>query len=135
MLDILIKGGRIVDGSGNPWYNGDVGIAGGKVVDVGTAARDAERVIDAGSRYVSPGFIDIHSHMDLYLLHDPSDSPKVRQGVTTEVLGNCGLAPVPISPKNHDILKFCLEEVLGDLAFRGTGGRSMSIWTGWSRWG
>ena len=114
MLDTVIKGGRVVDGSGSPWYYGDVGISGGKVMELGEVTGEAKRVIDAGSNYVTPGFIDLHSHMDLYLLHDPSDSPKVSQGVTTEVLGNCGLAPAPVSPEKQDMLKFCLDEVLGD---------------------
>ena len=116
--DILIKNGRIVDGTGNPWYNADIGILDGKIAKIGKGPFDAETVIDAGGNIVAPGFIDIHSHMDLYLIHDPLGSPKLWQGVTTETLALCGLAPAPVRKENIDVLKFCLEEILGDFSIR-----------------
>jgi N-acyl-D-amino-acid deacylase len=86
--DIVIRGGRIVDGSGNPWFAGDVAIRGGRVAAVGRVG-DAPRarVIDAAGLVVAPGFIDLHTHSDLALLADGSAQSKVRQGVTVDVLG------------------------------------------------
>src|SRR4051812_40587317 len=86
--DLLIRGGTVVDGTGNPWFHGDVAIRGDRVVAVGRVpAGAARRTIDAAGLVVAPGFIDMHSHSDLLLLEDGHAQGKVRQGVTTEVLG------------------------------------------------
>ena len=86
--DVLIRGGRIVDGTGNPWFAGDVAIKGGRIAAVGNlAAATAARVIDASGRIVSPGFIDLHTHSDLTLLADGTAQSKVRQGVTLDIMG------------------------------------------------
>jgi N-acyl-D-amino-acid deacylase len=86
--DLLIRNGRIVDGSGNPWFYGDVAITGDKIVAVGSVPEGkAKRTIDAKGLVVAPGFIDIHSHSDDLLLEDGHAQSKIRQGVTTEVLG------------------------------------------------
>ena len=90
--DLVIRGGRIVDGSGNPWFAGDVAIRGERIVAVGRAAGKAKREIDAGGLVVAPGFIDMHSHSDWLLLEDGRAQSKIRQGVTTEVLGEGGSA-------------------------------------------
>ncbi len=85
--DVIIRGGRIVDGTGNPWFRGDVAIKGDRIVQLGAVTGDAKRVIDAAGLVVAPGFIDIHSHSDWLLLEDGGAPSKIRQGVTTEILG------------------------------------------------
>lgn len=105
MLDLLIKNGRIVDGTQNPWFRGDVGVTGGKIVAIGLLGEAKARgTIDAQGAIVCPGFIDVHTHSDLSLLVEPRHDPKVRQGVTTELLGNCGLGYAPASPETLDSL-------------------------------
>jgi N-acyl-D-aspartate/D-glutamate deacylase len=86
--DLVIRQGRIVDGTGNPWFIGDLAIRGDRIVAVGRTVRGAtRREIDARGLVVAPGFIDIHSHSDYLLLEDGNAQSKIRQGVTTEVLG------------------------------------------------
>ncbi|HUS35427.1 MAG TPA: amidohydrolase family protein, partial [Verrucomicrobiae bacterium] len=86
-FDVVIRNGRVMDGSGNPWFYGDVAISGDRIVGVGPVGGDAKRTIDATGLVVAPGFIDMHSHSDWTLLEDGDAQSKIRQGVTTEVLG------------------------------------------------
>src|SRR5262249_21678523 len=87
-FDLVLRNGRIVDGTGNPWFVGDVAIRGDKIVAVGRVPpAPAKREIDARGLIVAPGFIDMHSHSDYVLLEDGLAQSKIRQGVTTEVLG------------------------------------------------
>jgi N-acyl-D-amino-acid deacylase len=89
--DLLIRNGKIIDGSGNPWYHADLAIRGDKIAAIGKLTDSkAKRIIDAKGLVVSPGFIDIHSHSDFLLLEDGNAQSKIRQGVTTEVLGEGG---------------------------------------------
>ena len=94
-FDVLITGGRIVDGTGNPWFSGDVGIRGDRIVAVGRlTGAEAARVIDASGLVVAPGFIDLHTHSEGPLLRDGAAQSKVRQGVTVDVTGE-STSPAP----------------------------------------
>src|SRR5712664_516730 len=93
--DLVLRNGKIVDGTGNPWYPGDIAVRGDKIVAIGRNIRGpVKREIDAKGLVVAPGFIDMHSHSDYVLLEDGSAQSKIRQGVTTEVLGE-GTSPGP----------------------------------------
>ena len=111
MFDLLIDRGRIIDGTGQTWFRGSVGIDGDtiSVLRGDTSSVAAGRVIDAGDNIICPGFIDMHSHSDLKLLTDPTNEAKLRQGVTTDALGMDGLSYAPTSPAH-------LEELLTYLA-------------------
>ena len=88
IFDIVVRGGRIVDGTGNPWFFGDVAIRGDRIAMISRTRLGAGKTeIDATGLVVAPGFIDIHSHSDLVILEDGRAESKVRQGVTTDVLG------------------------------------------------
>jgi N-acyl-D-amino-acid deacylase len=94
--DVLITGGTVMDGSGDKGVKADVGIIGDKIVAIGDlSGKEANVKIDATGKVVAPGFIDAHSHTDTKLLINPKGESKVRQGVTTEVTGNCGYSPFP----------------------------------------
>src|SRR6185503_15812819 len=90
--DLIIRHGKIMDGSGNPWFHGDVAIKRDRIAGVGRINGEATRVIDAAGLVVVPGFIDIHSHSDWVLLEDGNGQSKIRQGVTTEVIGESNSA-------------------------------------------
>jgi N-acyl-D-aspartate/D-glutamate deacylase len=98
-FDTVVRFGRILDGTGNPWYRADIGIRGGRVAKIQKAIdpQSACRLIDAAGLFVSPGFIDAHSHDDVYLLVNPRCDEKILQGVTTDVIGNCGITVSPLS--------------------------------------
>src|SRR5258708_4761712 len=106
MYDLLIVGGRVIDGTGNPWYWADVAVQNGRIVEIGKLTGSAAaRVINADGRIVSPGFIDMHTHSDLQLLKNPLHECKIRQGVTTDVIGHDGLGLAPITPHVAEILQ------------------------------
>ncbi len=92
MYDILIKNGSLIDGTGAPAFSADVGITGDQVVAVGRLDGEARRTIDATGRIVSPGFIDLHTHSDFQFFVDPAADSKTTQGVTLELVGNCGIS-------------------------------------------
>jgi N-acyl-D-amino-acid deacylase len=113
VLDLILKNGRIVDGTGNPWFLGDVGIKDDAIVDVGRVNQRSRETVDVRDQVVSPGFIDGHCHSDLMVLDEPLSEIKLQQGVTTEVLGNCGMTPAPVTARNLDLLRSYVEPVLG----------------------
>jgi N-acyl-D-amino-acid deacylase len=105
-FDLLITGGRVVDGSGIPWFHADVGIRGDRIAAVGPLAQaPASRRIHAAGKVVAPGFIDAHVHGDLMLLADPLHEPAIRQGVTTYILGQDGVAMAPASSATLDYMR------------------------------
>jgi len=104
--DLIIKGGKVVDGAGNPWFYGDLAIADGKIAAVEKLPQeDAERVIDAEGLVVAPGFIDAHSHSDGGVLVYPQMESTLAQGITTVVAGQCGGSPAPIDPDMRELLE------------------------------
>jgi N-acyl-D-amino-acid deacylase len=96
--DLLIKNGRVIDGSGMPAFRGDVGVKKGKVAEIGKLSGPADRTIDAEGRAVAPGFVDNHCHFDAQVTWDPLCSFSPQHGATTVVFGNCSLALAPIRP-------------------------------------
>ena len=106
MLDVIIKNGTIVDGSGKPMYRGDVGIREGVITDIGDLHNEhAEIEIDATKKYIAPGFIDVNNHSDTYwrIFIDPALESLLYQGVTTIIGGNCGSSLAPLA--NHSVIK------------------------------
>ena len=109
MFDLLLKGARVVDGTGNPWFVADVGIQGGRIAAVGCLeGSGAARELDLTGMVLAPGFVDIHSHSDFILPlpnHVDILGPLLAQGITTVVNGNCGLSPAPVERANLELLK------------------------------
>lgn len=105
MLDILIRNGWVADGTGNPTYPADVAIEGDRIVDVGRLeGAEAKRVIDATGKIVCPGFVDAHSHSDWSIHTNPLAHSTIRQGVTTEIVGNCGYSNAPITDGSRPLV-------------------------------
>lgn len=97
MLDLVIRNGHVFDGTGSPWFGADIGVENGKIEKIGNLVGNARTVVDAHGFAVSPGLIDMHSHSDDALLINAKAESKIRQGVTTEVVGNCGDSGAPIN--------------------------------------
>jgi N-acyl-D-aspartate/D-glutamate deacylase len=109
--DLLIKNGRIVDGSGMPSYKGDVAVAGGKIAELGRLNSAAARVIDADGKVIAPGFIDNHCHYDAQVTWDPLCTFSCYHGATSVIIGNCSLAVAPVREHDHEKLISMLSQV------------------------
>lgn len=113
MLDLVIRKGTVIDGSGAPRVVGDVAIAAGRIAAVGRVGDRGRREIDAGGLVVCPGFIDLHTHYDAQYTWDPYATSSIWHGVTTTVIGNCGFAIAPCRPHDRDVTMRTLMKVEG----------------------
>ena len=111
MHDIVIRGGTIVDGTGRPKYTGDVAIDGDRIAQVGGKAGPGRREIDANGQIVTPGWVDVHTHYDGQATWDAVLAPSSWHGVTTILMGNCGVGFAPVRKKDHDCLIDLMEGV------------------------
>lgn len=116
MLDILIKNGRLIDGTNNPWTKLDVAIKDGKIVEMNNPIRkDAKKIIDASNQIVCPGFIDTHVHSDLLCIYPEIHKIKLQQGVTTELLGQDGISVAPVNDDTKELWQKQLKGLNGDI--------------------
>ena len=111
MLDLLIKGGTVVDGTGGEPFVADVGVRGGRIVGVGQLTEAAHETVDARGLWVTPGFVDIHTHYDGQVTWDDNFTPSIYHGVTTLAMGNCGVGFAPVRPGHEDDLIKLMEGV------------------------
>jgi len=111
MHDLVIRNGRLIDGSGAPGRHADLAIDGDRISDVGGDVGRGHRELDAAGRLVTPGFVDIHTHYDAQVSWDPWMTPSSWHGVTTVVMGNCGVGFAPVAPDRHDWLIELMEGV------------------------
>src|SRR6266481_6265069 len=112
-LDILIENGIVVDGTGAPAKQASIGIAQGKIAEVGNISGTAKRTIDAGGLVVAPGFVDPHTHYDAQICWDGAVTPSSWHGVTSVVMGNCGVGIAPCKPETREIAMKDLVNVEG----------------------
>src|SRR5262245_17953036 len=123
---ILIRGGTVIDGSGAPRRQADVALEGDRIAAIGESlAGPAERTIEAAGHVVAPGFIDAHSHSDLFYFACPSAESKIRQGCTTEVVGMCSFSQAPVAPGRADLVRAWVEALGPAAAVR---------WGGWTHY-
>ncbi len=111
--DLVIRGGRIADGTGMPPFSADLAIRGGRIAKIGRVSEGARRSVDADGLVVAPGFIDIHTHYDVQLDWDPHATPASWHGVTTVLAGNCGFGLAPARPEDVEWLAAMLSRVEG----------------------
>lgn len=116
MFDLVINNGLIIDGKLTPRYKGNIGIMGNRIVEISNNLLAGREVIDATGLIVSPGFIDLHSHGDfLPLLEDEFKQSRIRQGITTEIVGQCGIGPIPFNRETMIEYKWYTQPILGDI--------------------
>src|SRR3954469_8140568 len=108
--DLVIRGGRVIDGTGAPAVDADVAISDGRITDIGPGLR-GQRELDAAGQVVAPGFTDIHAHYDAQVFWDPALTPSCWHGVTTVVAGNCGFSLAPCRPEHRGLMARTLEHV------------------------
>ena len=128
MLDLCVRGGTIVDGSGAAPYTGDVGIRDGVIVATGKVDEAARRTIDADGGLVTPGFVDVHTHYDGQVTWDDALEPSASNGITTLVMGNCGVGFAPVRPGDADALIDLMEGV-EDIP-----GAALNVGMPWGEW-
>ena len=133
MLDLLIKGGFVVDGTGQDRYRADVGVRGGRIVAIGDITESAAKTIDAEGRVVAPGFVDLHTHYDPQVMWDPAATPSSLHGVTSVFGGNCGFSIAPITPEAADYLIPMLARVEGMPVASLEAGLDL-MWDGFGSW-
>ena len=104
MLDLKISGGTIIDGTGRERFVGDVGVKDGRVTEIGKVGTRAHREIEADGAVVTPGFVDIHTHYDGQVSWDQDLAPSCLHGVTTVVMGNCGVSFAPVKKQDRERL-------------------------------
>ena len=109
--DLVIRNGTVVDGTGRPSFRGDVAVTGDRIAAVGDLDGDGRESIDAEGRVVSPGFVDVHTHLDAQVGWDPVATSSCWHGVTSVVLGNCGVTFAPCKPEDREYLAELMESV------------------------
>ncbi len=113
--DLLIRGARVIDGTGAPWFRGDVRLHAGRIAVIAPSLpTDEADILDADGRYLAPGFIDAHCHDDLICLREPGRVEKAMQGVTTLVVGNCSFSLYPTMPRSAELLRQHFSALLGE---------------------
>ena len=118
MYDILLKNGLIVDGTGEKAYQADLAVENGKIAAISPAIDPglAKETVDVSGLVVAPGFIDMHSHSDLSFLRDDRGEAKLYQGVTSELVGQCGDSPYPCPPGKEDVIEAFGRTAVGNFA-------------------
>lgn len=133
MLDLVIRGGIVIDGTGAPGVRADVGVRDGRIVVIGDVTEQAAKTIDADGRVVTPGFIDLHTHYDPQVMWDPAATPSSLHGVTSVFGGNCGFSIAPITPEAADYLIPMLARVEGMPVEALEAGLDL-MWDGFGSW-